>query len=51
MNTKKNLFMMKKNGYIVPVHMNLKYHYSKDYGHIFIAFVTLMKEIELGKSK
>lgn len=31
--------------------MLLKYHYSKDYGHIFIGFVTFTKEIELGKMK
>lgn len=46
-NHKRNVFMKKKNGYIAPVQMYMEYHFSKDFGHIFISYVTFLKEIQL----
>ena len=51
MNTQKNLFMAKKNGYIVPIQMFLKYHYSKEHGHTYMGFVSMLREIEFGKER
>ncbi len=41
------MFVLKKNGYVIPVMINIRFHYSKDYEFTFICFMTFMSEIQV----
>eukprot|EP00347_Sterkiella_histriomuscorum_P017315 403349855 len=42
-----NVFLMKKNGTVAPVNLQIKYHYSQKYDHCFIGFVKDAENFQL----
>ena len=44
-----NLFLLKKNGYVIPYQLNIQFHYSMMYGSTFIAYGNSVKEMQLKK--
>ena len=44
------LFMRRKNGYVVPAMVNVRFHYQKDHEFTFVCFVHFMKEIQISKA-
>ena len=44
------VFMKSKQGYVMPVMLHVKFHYSKDYEFTFDCFASFMKEIQVAHS-
>lgn len=38
-------FIKQKNGYIMPVMIHVKFHYSHDYSYTFVCFASFLTEI------
>ena len=47
---KLNQFVKHKNGYVLPVQILVKNHYSKHHGFTFIAFINKIKDIQMDGS-
>ena len=44
-NNKVTMFMKKSAGYVIPIELYIKFHYSIDYEYIFLAIVKPFYEI------
>ena len=44
------MFLRKRDGYVVPARMGVRFHYSKDYEFTFVMFVSFLKEVDLEKN-